>query len=63
MVAVAVDCSGSLAVMIWPSNLVNFPRTLLTIRCRATKPIWEWTGSMSHRADDVTGYLDSLVPP
>ena len=41
MVAVAVESSGLGAVTIWASNEVNWPRTLLTIRCRATKPMVE----------------------
>ncbi len=47
MVAVAVDSSGFSAVTICPSNLVKFPRTLLTIRCLATKPMCECTESIS----------------
>ena len=48
MVAVALDSSGLPAVTIWPSNFVKLPRTLLTIRCLATKPTCECTGSISH---------------
>ena len=47
MVALAVESSGLGAVTIWASNEVNWPRTLLTIRCRAMKPMVEWTGSRS----------------
>ena len=35
--AVTVDCTGSAAVSIVPSNVSNRPRTLLTIMCRTTK--------------------------
>jgi hypothetical protein len=48
MVADAEDSSGSGAVTIWASNLVKRPRTLLTMRWRATNPIVECTGSRSH---------------
>ena len=46
-VTMAGDRSGSSAVTIWASNLSKCPRTLLTIMCLATKPMCEWTGSMS----------------
>ena len=38
----ADDWSGSSATMIFPENSPNRPRTLLTIRCLATKPILVW---------------------
>ena len=41
MVAVAEESSGLAAVTICASNVLNLPRTLLTIRCRATKPMVE----------------------
>ncbi len=38
----ADDWSGSSATVIFPENSRNRPRTLLTIRCLATKPIVVW---------------------
>src|SRR5437660_1202167 len=43
--AVADDASGSSVVTISPVNLVNLPRTLLTIMCRTEKPTSVCTGS------------------
>ena len=47
-VAAAEESSGFGAVTMCPSNEVKRPRTLLTMRWRATKPMVEWTGSRSH---------------
>ena len=47
-VAVTLDCSGSGAVTMVPSNLSKRPRTLLTIMCLTTKDTSECTGSMVH---------------
>jgi hypothetical protein len=47
-VAVTLDCSGSGAVMMVPSNLSKRPRTLLTIMCLTTKDTSECTGSIVH---------------
>jgi hypothetical protein len=47
-VAVTLDCSGSGAVTMVPSNLSKRPRTLLTIMCLTTKDTSECTGSIVH---------------
>ena len=47
MVAVTDDCSGFSPVTNSPEKVVNRPRTLLTIMCRAVKPTSECTGSIS----------------
>jgi len=36
--AVTDDCSGSSAMVMVALASANWPRTLLTIRCRTTKP-------------------------
>src|SRR5690606_22978802 len=46
MVTDAVDAVGSSVTTISPETSVKLPRTLLTIRCRATKPTRVWVGSM-----------------
>src|SRR2546423_9025955 len=46
IVAVTWDSSGFSPVTTSPLNVVNLPRTLLTIMCRTEKPTSEWTGSI-----------------
>jgi hypothetical protein len=45
IVAVTDDWSGSSAMVIVAAASPKYPRTLLTIRCRATKPTRAWLGS------------------
>ena len=46
--AVTDEASGFSPVTSSPVNVLNLPRTLLTIMCRTEKPTSEWTGSMDH---------------
>jgi hypothetical protein len=45
MVTSTDDCNGSSAIVMTPLTSVNEPRTLLTIRCLATKPTVLWAAS------------------
>ena len=48
MVSSAVDLARSSAsTTALPSNSLNAPRTLVTIACRATKPMRVWAASMT----------------
>ena len=57
MVALTEEAAKSSATVIAPSTARKYPRTLVTIAWRATKPTSVWAGSMAY----VPGLMAMLM--